>query len=651
MVREGLMIFVRRMRVSAKIFFGIGCLIFLGASITGFAAYNLFVLTNSIRHFAHHAAAAVDLSVSAEQHMSRIHRFSYYLSDPNKAVAERSRIQIGKEGADLARDLADLKPMLEPEDQGLYSKVVVGVDQYQDMLEKLRAFVAAGQVKQFNDLWEADAIRTFQSVENAFYGLVRNNQRRMTGEADAAQARAQSSLIFVVAGSLLGTLLILLAGYILIQREIVNPLIAVTGAMKRLADGDLSATADTTSREDEVGDLTRAFQSFRQAVVDRAAAEADIEIQRQATESQRQEHERVLTIRAEEQGRTVEVIGTALSRLAKGDLGFQLSEPFSPAYERLRADFNTAITQLQEAMKLIKESADGIRAGADEVSQSAESLSRRTEQQAASLEETAAAMDQITASVRKTADGTADVSKVVAGAKADAERSGVIVHQAIDAMGQIEQSARQITQIIGVIDEIAFQTNLLALNAGVEAARAGEAGKGFAVVANEVRALAQRTAASAKEIKILISSSTTQVANGSQLVGQTGSALDRILTNMSQINTLVAEMAVSASDQAAGLNEINSTVEQMDQVTQQNASMVEESSAASFSLASESQQLTELINRFNVGQEDRNILRVRRPLRRHAHNLRPVMEKAEGGRANLALRKWQKPEPDEWEEF
>ena len=373
---------------------------------------------------------------------------------------------------------------------------------------------AAGQLKQFTDLWDADAIRTFQSVENAFYGLVRNNQRRMTAEADAARDRAQSGLTFVILGSAVGSILILLGAYLLIQREIVSPLVAITRAMKRLVEGDLSATADTTSREDEVGDLTRAFQSFRQAVVDRAAAEADIEIQRRAAELQRQEHEKVLMLRAEEQGHTVEVIGTALSRLAKGDLGFQLNEPFSPAYERLRADFNTAIVQLHDAMKLIKESADGIRAGADEVSQSAESLSKRTEQQAASLEETAAAMDQITASVRKTADGTADVSKVVAGAKADAERSGTIVHQAIDAMGQIEQSARQITQIIGVIDEIAFQTNLLALNAGVEAARAGEAGKGFAVVANEVRALAQRTAASAKEIKILISSSTTQVASG-----------------------------------------------------------------------------------------------------------------------------------------
>ena len=643
--------FVKRMRISGKIFFGVGCLILMGAGITGFAAYNLYILTNSIRHFAYNAAAAVERSVSAEQHMSRIHRYSYYLSDSNSAVAQSSREQIRREQTALAADIIELKPMLSSEDERLYSKVVVGIDQYANMLDRLSVLVAKGQIDQFTKLWDAEAIRTFQSVENAFYDLVRNNERRMTSEADAAQARARSTLIYVVLGALLGTFFILIAGYVLIKREIVNPLVGITGAMKRLAEGDLTATADTTDRDDEVADLTRAFQSFRQAVIDKAAVEADIEVQRQTAELQRQEHDRILTITAQEQGHTVEVIGTALARLAKGELGFQLNEPFSPAYERLRVDFNTAISQLQDAMKLIKESAHGIRAGADEVSQSAESLSRRTEQQAASLEETAAAMDQITASVRKTADGVADVSKVVAGAKADAERSGTIVHQAIGAMAQIEASAREIAQIISVIDEVAFQTNLLALNAGVEAARAGEAGRGFAVVANEVRALAQRTAASAKEIKALISSSTAQVASGSQLVGQTGSALDRILTNMSQINTLVADMATSASDQASGLNEINSTVEQMDQVTQQNASMVEESTAASFSLASESQRLAELINRFNIGGDDNGNLRAPRPIKPYPSNLRPV-ETPGASRRNVALaRKWPKPDLDEWQEF
>jgi methyl-accepting chemotaxis protein len=258
-------------------------------------------------------------------------------------------------------------------------------------------------------------------------------------------------------------------------------------------------------------------------------------------------------------------------------------------------------------------------------------------------------MDQITVSIRRTADGATNASNVVAGAKADAERSGGIVHEAIGAMTQIEQSAKQIAQIISVIDEIAFQTNLLALNAGVEAARAGEAGRGFAVVATEVRALAQRSAAAAKEIKLLISNSTDQVASGVQLVGQTGTALDRILSNITQINMLVAEMAASAKDQASGLNEINSAVDQMDQVTQQNASMVEESTAASFSLASESQQLAELVDRFVIGEEEQQVVRsMRTPLRHVAAKQRSPLSR---GGSNVALRKIQSRELENWEEF
>jgi methyl-accepting chemotaxis protein len=252
-------------------------------------------------------------------------------------------------------------------------------------------------------------------------------------------------------------------------------------------------------------------------------------------------------------------------------------------------------------MRVVAGNAQGIRSGAGEISTAADDLSRRTEQQAASLEETSAALDQITATVRKTAEGAGHARQVVSSAKQQAQLSGEVVGNAVAAMGHIEKSSAQIGQIIGVIDEIAFQTNLLALNAGVEAARAGDAGRGFAVVAQEVRALAQRSAEAAKEIKGLIQASSGQVALGVELVGETGKALARIAAEVTEIDGAVTEIAASAQEQSTALAEVNTAVNQMDQVTQQNAAMVEQSTAASHSLAQEAEQLATLVGRFSVG--------------------------------------------------
>jgi len=294
-------------------------------------------------------------------------------------------------------------------------------------------------------------------------------------------------------------------------------------------------------------------------------------------------------------------IGGALTALAGGDLEQRIERPLTPELDKLRVDFNWAVETLQGAMMKVGQAAGAIKAGTDEITVSSSDLSKRTEQQAASLEETAAALDQITATVKKTAEGATHARSVVAIAKTDAENSGEVVGQAVTAMGQIEQSSRKISSIIGVIDEIAFQTNLLALNAGVEAARAGDAGRGFAVVASEVRALAQRSAEAAKEIKALISASNTQVAAGVNLVGETGKALTRIVTQIAEINGVVADIAASAQEQATGLNEVNTAVNQMDQVTQQNAAMVEQSTAASHALASEADELSRMMSQFKVG--------------------------------------------------
>jgi len=294
-------------------------------------------------------------------------------------------------------------------------------------------------------------------------------------------------------------------------------------------------------------------------------------------------------------------IGAALTALAQGDLEQRIASAFIPELDKLRLDFNRALETLQGTMKLVGRTAETIRAGTNEIRSSSDDLSKRTEQQAASLEETAAALDEITATVKRSADNAKQASAAASGARADAARSGDVMRDAVAAMGEIEQSSGQITQIIGVIDEIAFQTNLLALNAGVEAARAGDAGRGFAVVAQEVRALAQRSADAAKEIKTLIASSTDQVGRGVKLVGDTGQALTVIVGRVAEIDSLISEIATSSQEQATGLNEVNAAVNQMDQVTQQNAAMVEEATAAAHSLREETQALTDLIGKFQFG--------------------------------------------------
>jgi len=295
-------------------------------------------------------------------------------------------------------------------------------------------------------------------------------------------------------------------------------------------------------------------------------------------------------------------IGAGLERLAANNLEQEIDRAFSPAFEKLRADFNRAHQNLHRTLVGVVKGAKAIHAGTDDITSASDDLSKRTEQQAASLEETAAALDQITATVRKSADGASHAQQVATAANEDAKQSSLVVRQAVEAMDKIAGSAEQISQIIGVIDEIAFQTNLLALNAGVEAARAGDAGKGFAVVASEVRALAQRSAEAAKEIKTLISTSSAQVGQGVKLVAETGESLQRIMAQVADINSVISDVASGAKEQASGLAQVNTAVNQMDQVTQQNAAMVEQATAASHSLAQETAQLSHLTARFSLGR-------------------------------------------------
>ncbi|MCB1337788.1 MAG: PAS domain-containing protein [Maritimibacter sp.] len=297
----------------------------------------------------------------------------------------------------------------------------------------------------------------------------------------------------------------------------------------------------------------------------------------------------------------VDTLRRQLGKLRDGDLTTRIDTVFDTRYEQLRLDFNQAAERLEEAMRGVVDNAELIRGEASEISSAADDLSRRTERQAATLEETASALDELTSSVRSAADGAAHANALVESARSDAEASGVVVREAVEAMGEIESSSMQISKITGVIDDIAFQTNLLALNAGVEAARAGEAGRGFAVVASEVRALAQRSSEAAREINGLIAASGGQVKRGVDLVGQAGKALVGIVEGVKEISRNVAEIAASSQEQSAGLAEINAAMNQLDQVTQRNAAMFEQTTAASHALTREAEALTATTGRFRTG--------------------------------------------------
>jgi methyl-accepting chemotaxis protein len=387
------------------------------------------------------------------------------------------------------------------------------------------------------------------------------------------------------------------------QAGITAPMARLRGRMETLAAGDTQDEIAGLDRRDEIGRMATAVAVFRSNAIERSRLEAKAVQDRSLTDAERAERERSKAAEAASLQEAVEALGNGLERLAGGDLASIIERPFVENLDGLRRDFNNSLDKLNDAMQAVGTNARAINAGANEIRSSADDLSRRTEQQAASVEQTAAALEEITTTVRDAAKRAEEASQLVARTRANAEHSGGVVRNAVDAMQQIAKSSGEIGNIIGVIDDIAFQTNLLALNAGVEAARAGEAGKGFAVVAQEVRELAQRSANAAKEIKTLIRASGTQVQTGVQLVGETGTALEAIVGQVQEINRHVHAIAEAAREQSIGLQEINTAVNTMDQSTQQNAAMVEETTAASHGLAGEATALTGLLSQFKLAAD------------------------------------------------
>ncbi|TAU31737.1 methyl-accepting chemotaxis protein [Rhizobium ruizarguesonis] len=389
--------------------------------------------------------------------------------------------------------------------------------------------------------------------------------------------------------------------FLLAMRSLVGrPIRVISERISALQKGDLVSPVTYRENGDEIGFLARALEVFRHEAIAKVEREQAAAEQSASLDAERARNALLTEEASNTQRLVMNALAKALEGLAAGDFSIHLAD-VGPEFDKLRQDFNNMVDAVAAALTEIKTASVAVETGSSELAISADQLARRTEQQAAALEQTAAALDEVTTTVRTSSQRAENAGQLVEETKRSAHVSATVVRDAIGAMDRIQTSSSQIGRIIGVIDEIAFQTNLLALNAGVEAARAGEAGKGFAVVAQEVRELAQRSANAAKEIKNLINVSGQEVAAGVGLVNETGDALLKIEEQINRISDSIASIVQSYREQATGLQEINSAINQMDQTTQQNAAMVEETNAACHELLSQGRLLQDSAGRFVVG--------------------------------------------------
>lgn len=590
---------LRNTRVISKIMSVVVAITVLSAACAVYLVITLQEADSKYRNFISTDEAAAVLVAKASQRTAALGYTAYQvIAHPNDANASSYVSSYLDDMKNLTAHLKQAKALL-PASQFLIDEFIGKANKASDLV------FSAIQSAQINDL--AAAKVTMQQAD-ALILEVLNQQRKFINTQTAGIAEKSSFLahgvqsdINIAMVSLFVSLCAALAFALVVSvRGIARPIESLRLRMEALAKGDTSSPIVGVERRDEVGRMATAVSIFRENAIERLRLENETENQREVLERDRTIRERKTTDDATNLRFAVNSLAEGLRQLANGNVGYQIENALVSDLDALRIDFNTALSKLRAALAIVDDNAKGIDATAIDMKSSAASLAKRTEQQAASVEETAAAVEELTTTLTDSARRAQEVSQLVARTRGAVDTSELAMSEVVTAIEKIEKSSQQISEILGMIDDIALQTNLLALNAGIEAARAGDVGRGFAVVAQEVRELAQRSAQAADEIKKLISISTNEVCHGVALIGRTHRSFGQIVVEIQQVDRHVSAIVKTAGEQAATLQSINDAINEIDQKTQQNAAIVEQSTSSSNDLAFKAGALTALLGQFNV---------------------------------------------------
>ena len=594
------MSFMQNLRISTKVLSLVlpTCLIGVGGAL--YVSNNFRAADVEYSEFiANDAGAEIDMAI-ASQRLVAIAYDAYQVTSYETGTPSMKRAEDDYAASkQRIRDLIANAIQLIPEEKAALASLAAQAEAVISVTDSAVAAGLAGKSGEAKALL-VDADTKVAATLPAIREWINSYSAGIKDKAAELSAKTTSTIFYALSGLAAVFLSVLAIALAVTRREITSPIERLRLRMVSLASGEVEAPVPGADRRDELGSMAAAVSVFRENAIEKNRLETQSNADKALSERERLDREKQKAEDAANTQFAVDSLGQGLQLLADGKVGHRIHTPFAGALDGLRVNYNGSLEKLHGVLISVGHNASGIDAGANEIRTAADDLSRRTEQQAASIEETAAALEQITTTVRDSAKRAEDAGRLVTKARSGVEHSGELMQNAIAAMKEIERSAGEMGNIISVIDEIAFQTNLLALNAGVEAARAGEAGKGFAVVAQEVRELAQRSAGAAKEIKVLIAASGSQVQTGVNLVRETGNSLNVIVSEVREINHHVNAIVEASREQATGLQEINTAVNVMDQGTQQNAAMVEQSTAASHGLAREASALTQLIGQFDL---------------------------------------------------